>query len=308
MPAQFTPDSRELVFATSVQLADSGGILFSDGKPRMERWNLGDRARVASEVLPAPTCGSFALSSDGRTLACNDMEGNLRIVDTASREIVLEKTKVVRLTWILEDAKIGRADLTPESAQVGNLAEATLEFSPDGRFFVARPAGMNSGSAVMWDMRERHVLKPAGALKALNALGTDFAFISSDRILIWNSLKWRKGYTLSARVVSFPDGNLLSTVKVPWGEDTHAAADSQFLIVRHPFHQQFVNFWPGRIRVRTPAEGTVALELSTGQAIISGAPALDVFGSYYVAELKNGDVGIYERGKGLQVSASLQPN
>ncbi len=47
------------------------------------------------------------------------------------------------------------------------------------------------------------------------------------------------------------------------------------------------------------------MEFATGQVIISETPALDVFGNHYVAEVRNGEVGLYERGKGLQASVRL---
>jgi len=48
-----------------------------------------------------------------------------------------------------------------------------------------------------------------------------------------------------------------------------------------------------------------AVELSTGQVIISETSALDVFGRYYVAETSAGVVGLYERAKGLQATVAL---
>jgi hypothetical protein len=40
--------------------------------------------------------------------------------------------------------------------------------------------------------------------------------------------------------------------------------------------------------------------------ITSETPALDVLGKYYATELPNSEVGLYERGKGLQASVSLK--
>jgi hypothetical protein len=49
----------------------------------------------------------------------------------------------------------------------------------------------------------------------------------------------------------------------------------------------------------------IAVELDTGTGITSNWPALDVLGSYYVAEPSAGEVGLYERGKGLRATVSL---
>ena len=48
-----------------------------------------------------------------------------------------------------------------------------------------------------------------------------------------------------------------------------------------------------------------AAEIGTGQVITSETPALDVFRDHYIAEPRPGEVGFYERGKGLQASIVL---
>ena len=53
-------------------------------------------------------------------------------------------------------------------------------------------------------------------------------------------------------------------------------------------------------------DGAIAVEIDTGEVITNGMPGLDIFGAYYVAELPNGEVGLYERGKGLISSVSLK--
>jgi hypothetical protein len=40
--------------------------------------------------------------------------------------------------------------------------------------------------------------------------------------------------------------------------------------------------------------------------ITSDRPAIDVFGGHHVAEFCPGEIGIYERGKGLQASIALR--
>jgi hypothetical protein len=39
--------------------------------------------------------------------------------------------------------------------------------------------------------------------------------------------------------------------------------------------------------------------------MVSDTPALDVFGSHYVAERLNGELGLYEVGKGIQATVKL---
>jgi hypothetical protein len=79
-------------------------------------------------------------------------------------------------------------------------------------------------------------------------------------------------------------------------EPLFRAADSGFAIVR-PFGRKFL--WNPYVTK------SAAVELATGQAIISDTLPLDVFGHHYVAEPFAGAVGLYERGKGLQATVAL---
>lgn len=89
----------------------------------------------------------------------------------------------------------------------------------------------------------------------------------------------------NAKVVTFPSGRVLSSVKIPIGRFYRTS-------------------YPGYVVVRPFAlsHRMAAANLSTGEVIISDG-ALDVFDHYYVAELVNGKkVGLYEIGKGLKSS------
>jgi hypothetical protein len=50
---------------------------------------------------------------------------------------------------------------------------------------------------------------------------------------------------------------------------------------------------------------SAAVELGTGLVIISPTQAIDVFGRLYVTELTNGDVGLFEIGKGPVSSVAV---
>ena len=50
------------------------------------------------------------------------------------------------------------------------------------------------------------------------------------------------------------------------------------------------------------------MELATGEIIINNRFAFDVFGNYYTAEPNLGEVGLYERGKGIVAVVSLHSN
>jgi hypothetical protein len=124
--------------------------------------------------------------------------------------------------------------------------------------------------------------------------GRQFAFAGPDRLII-SSLWWVRHNTVTARVVAVPSGQVLSKPKIPPGP-LFRAADPGFVIVR-PFGQ-YAAYDPKR---------AAAVELSTGQIIISNTPAIDIYGRYYIAEPSPGVVGLYERGKGLQATLALHP-
>ncbi len=294
-PAMFTPDSRDIVFVSSA----ASLRLPTTGTAHFERWSVGTRARAALLEFPVHGCGTHELSPDGGTLACVDRGGTLWLLDVRSGEVVFQKPHFAKpfLT--------GNPGDPPQP--FGDLGEAWLDFSPDGRFVIALPKGAR-GSAVAYDISGKGEVKLQGALGRLattysqetelvsaRSYSTSFAFISPKRVVssphfdeVWHP-------TVAGTLAGFPSGNVLSTVKLPPGP-LFRATDSRFVLIR-PFGQ-----YP-RVNGEPRA---AAVEISTGQVIVSEAPALDVFGSRYVAELTDGGVGLYERGKGLQATIKRQ--
>jgi WD40 repeat protein len=307
--AEFTPDSQEdIVFVSSITRVSLTQFTIVHGTPRVERWSVHDRTSVASLPLPGLLCGTVSLSPDGRTIACDDFEGTLRVIDAASNESVLEQWKFVRYfkssRW---DPSKPLQQPLPGYALLGDLGSARLEFSPDGRFLLAVPGA--EGTALIWDIHSKCLVRLGGGLRVVNRPGRDsldfLDFVGSDRVLISSGALGNKNYTVPATVVSFPDGNKLSTAKIPWAPSMRRAADPAFAVVVQPYYSEFVEVYGRSHRFKEPSGGAAAVELATGQMITSDTPALDVFGSHYVAEVRPGEVGLYERGKGLQATVVL---
>jgi hypothetical protein len=295
--AQFTPDSRNVVFVSSATPVNSPKILFAKSADHVERWSIADRTRVESATLPVLVCGTEELSPDGAVLACLDLESTLRFVDVASGLTIFEEKEFTRLFRCDSLSESG-----PPVSFCGELGSARIDFSPDGRFVVVMPKNAG-GSPLAWNARERTIVELTGPLKLLKQRGS--AFIAPDRILIWNGVARkndRNRGVANARVIEFPSGKLLSEPKIPNG-GFFRATDPGFLVIR-PFGLgttfAFVRgeFLLGR---RSPNRAA-AVELSTGLVIISDTPALDVFGRFYVAEHTKGEVGLYEIGKGLKAA------
>lgn len=188
----------------------------------------------------------------------------------------------------------------------GDLGSASVDFSPDGRFVIALPWNAR-GSAVAWDLHQRREVRLRGAMKKLTTLfsletemvasefySVSFAFVAPDRLIMSPHFDEISHATVATTLAAFPSGKVLATLKLPPGP-LFRAADPGFVLIR-PFGQY------------TRPDGkprAAAVEFSSGQIIVSEAPALDVFGNKYVAELTNGGVGLYERGNGLQATVKL---
>jgi len=267
--AGFTPNSQEVVFISPPDgSADS----------HVERWRLTDGNQVGSFKIATAGCVRQELSPDGRILLCSDRDGTVRAIDVTSRETILEQRKFEKqgFGW--------RADAT-----IGAPGNVEFYFSPDGRFVISR--GITR--SIAWDLRQKAEVPLAGQLKhGLRAM----AFMEPERIILPKSGPGKLG-TVTADLVEFPSGSVVSTYKIPPRLDS-AAADPEFVIVR-PF---------GILRRpfdTSAMHGAAAANLATGLIIVSDYPVLDVSGHFYVTESDLGEVGLYEIGKGLQAKMTL---
>ena len=312
----FTPDSHQLVFVRSMIQVDPTQIRLMDGTPRVERWDVRDRMHVASSSIPNLVCGSVALAPDGGTLACDDMKGTLQVVDVKSGKVDFTKRKFARArvsVWADQEVTVDSA----------NLWAADFEFSPDGRFLIAVPK--DDGDAVIWDRREKGTLNARGQVKMLSKMTERayfFAFLSPDRLAIARSryVNSKKALECDAVILKFPSGDVISTQHLPRCPGGYSvdfrrtterllrrAADPKFLIITH---EEIINgtigdrnSWhhvvpPTGKSAKTRIE-TSAVELSTGRMIGAGLHAVDIFGNRYVEDLRPGEIGLWERGKGL---------
>ncbi len=278
--AWFTPDSQQLVFVTSATSANSQRIVLVGPPAHVERWDIANHARMQSTEVRLPPCDTEALSPDGCALACVDFGGTLRLIDIRRGETILEVKQLGR--------QLVSGDLLhPRSYSVGgDPGAADIDFSPDGRFVIAAPEGAKAeGSPVAFDLQERQRVKLKGGMRKL-LLSQEFAFVSPQQVLIAQLVVGPP--TVTAALVAFPAGKVLLKPRIPAGGRLLRAADPGFVLI-HPF---------GLGAYYDPqAKRTAAVEYKTGEVIISETPALDVFGTHYVAQLPSGEIGLYERGK-----------
>jgi len=253
--AQFTPDSTEVV------------LLAAD--TRVERWNIANRQRVDLTEIPIRRpCLARKLAPDGRMLACLSSDGSLSLIDIASGDAVLEKKDFTTGFSLLVLVLLARA---------GEPAFTRMDFSPDGRYFVAL-SGDASEAPIAWDLRERGKISLGGALRGLSS--ASFVFAGADRIVVPNGDK--------SELISFPSGLVLAKSSLPGGDITRAA-DSNFVFVR-PL---------GKLAVG-------CADMRVNQAVLTGKlAAMDRLGQVYVAERLTGEVALYEVGKGVRATVQL---
>jgi hypothetical protein len=256
--AQFTPDSKQVIFVRPVIRIDMQKLALAGESQHVERWDLATQTRASVTALPQMRCGTERLSADGKLWACDDLYGVLRVFDVLSGKTVFEKqhfNKPVSGPGPPEHVSQTRIYSVPGNSR--------LEFSEGGRFLMAVP--LDLGTPLLWDSTARKPVELAGALKrGLEAYRESFALLAGDRILT-GTLQGRAGrWTSSYLLTEFPSGQSISELTLPLGE-VAAATD------------------PGIVLVHSDG-GVLAFDLETAQVFGEGSSALDVFGDHFVAQ------------------------
>ncbi len=316
---QFTPDSQYVTFLSGGTRADAAEIKFSKSGARVQYCSIAGGARTNAHELPSHACGTEQLSPDSRSFACDDLFGTLWLIDTNSGRTILRKDGFGSHDYGWNGASVElRSGSNVVSSDPG--LSVRMAFSPDARYVIAAlqehltiarlpdidltPKEWWSGRAVLWDLRLGNPVALKNHLEVLAASAVThpldknpdrrrfFTFLAPDRLLV-SDLFYAKNGHVTAELLEFPSGRLLSKPVLPAGE-LFPATDPSFVIVR----------LSGKDTIDRP-QRTAAAELDTGELIVSETPALDVLGRYYVAEPRRGRAGLYELGKGLQATIDL---
>lgn len=252
LPAQFTADSAA-VFVYSRDL-------------RIERWDLTTRRLAAvRELAPLNPCFWTALSGDGRFLACVDLEAALTILEVETGQTVFQRANFYRLG--VNDAFY---ELMSLGGNVRRAGELVMQFSPDGRYFVAAHSAFSGASRLVYDLEKRVQLSlPNQSLKMLD---TGFTFLSADKVLALNATQPGR-----STVVTIPSGVIGETFAFPVGLQ-EATADGKHVMIR-PMEDHAVGVF----------------DLSTRKLVkTSVTSAFDVYGHRYVAERGVSDIGVHD--------------
>jgi len=263
--AGFTPDSREVVFLSSAT--------------HVERWNVAGQERSGSaEILTREPCAAELLSPDGRILACYEREGTLRLLEVGSGAVLFEKKDfgaALRVFPLEISFSLLRAD----------TALARTAFSPDGRYFLALPLdGVDRAIPICLDLTLKAAVSLRGGLKKLS--GHRFVFLDSGRLMM-SPIAPNAGADVTATVVRFPSGEVLSTPTVP-SAPLYRATNPEYIIVR-PL---------GKF-------AAVAIEYASGKGVTSKVPAMDFYGRFHAVERVTGELALYDSDNKAVATARL---
>jgi WD40 repeat protein len=202
--AQFSPDSRQLVF-------------FSSGL-RVEVWDIDSQEQTSVADVPAIRgCRQAELSPDAKYLACLGTTMDLSLYDVAAGESIFKKESFF--------------DLNPGFGELAAIYKflfllthpevATLRFSPDGHYFAA---SSRTRKDVIFDLSTKRVVNVSGALST--AMAYSFTFVGPNRIVGVDDFNPQK-----SPLVEFPSGKVLD--HLPLGGTTlTAATNPKYILVR----------------------------------------------------------------------------
>jgi len=203
-PAQFSPDSRQVVF-------------FSSGL-RVETWDVERQEQTSVADVPALRgCRQTALSPDAKYLACLDGTLDLTLYDVASGEVIFKKEKF----FDFDPGLSGYGGFFKFLYFLTHQELVTLRFSPDGRYFAA---SSRTKEDVAIDLTTQKKISVSGAIHT--AMQYSFTFAGPDRIVGLDMFNPQK-----SPVVEFPSGKVLDHVPLGGGSLV-AATNPKYILIR----------------------------------------------------------------------------
>jgi WD40 repeat protein len=202
--AQFTPDSRQIVFYNS-------GL-------RVETWDVEQQEQVfLNDLTVLRGCRQTALSPDGKVLACFGSALDLSLYDTATGESFYKKERFY-------DPASGASSINQWIKVILLYSGAPvlhMEFSPDARYFLASSPDEDR---LGFDLSQHAEVKIRGALPKF--LKESFVFLDSERVVGIDP-----GSPEKSAIVRFPSGEILD--QVPLGRATLApSSNPRYVLVR----------------------------------------------------------------------------
>jgi WD40 repeat protein len=268
-PAQFTPDSKSVVFYNH--------------DLRVEEWDVtAKKLKSAKELYAREGCIQTALSSDGRTLACLDGKFALALYDVEKGEPFFTKKEFYKPDFNDYWRLIFYQLFADEGTEFDWVSMA---FSPDAHYFAAGQQALTFNafgaasqlSTVALDLATRAPVQLNDNIKRL--LGNRFVFIAPDRILGLHTQDERK-----SGVVTFPAGEVVE--QFPIGGRLAPVARGDYVLIS------------GLSAKSGPRMSVFLFDLKTKKFIRgSKTPAMDVYDHWTVGERVNGELALYDLDK-----------
>ncbi|HWB33185.1 MAG TPA: M48 family metallopeptidase [Acidobacteriaceae bacterium] len=250
LPAEFSPDSKHVVFLTR-------GL-------HTEEWSIADQKLVTShEPLSQHDCIQSKLSPDGRTIFCIALREDdpyvyldLFVLNVADGSVIFQKKGFFEPTFnFLVQLAISAYSPVPTELMYSSL-------SSDGNFLLIGP----SESKLAFDLRNRTLVPVKGDLK--HDVTGAYAFIGSDKVLgVASGVPDRSG------LFSFPEGRRLQAAPFELA-DLESVTDGNYVLSHD---------------VKDYAIGLADVSQSQFIAA-SKAPAMDVWNGVVVNETVDGAV------------------
>jgi WD40 repeat protein len=258
-PAQFTPDSKFVVF--------------SNAALHVEHWSIEEERRTAAyEVTKPDGCMQTQLSRDGGLLACLDGNFNLSVLDVATSAAVFQKKSFYTLTAFEGFAFLLLRILAGDD----EIPFLQMGFSPDNRYLVAA----RGTTALVLDLTTRSPVSIPLAMK--NHLGTGFAFLGPDRVVVLEGKK--------SALMRFPSGELIS--KIELSRQAIAGATAGDYLMLRPISDYPVG----------------VMDLNKKEIILAHRRgAMDVYGDVAIGERVGGEVSLYRLSDGQRTESLTLP-
>lgn len=280
-PAQFTPDSRTVVFHTS--------------NMRVEFWDIAEqKLKNANEVVVRKSCIQTALSPDGKELSCLDSDLGLNLFEVATSASIYEKKSFTQIGFfealsLLVYSLLAGDDDAPGT---GEIELINMAFSPDGHYFVAgdRTANFNGLGfateiqALVVDLTTRSAVPVKGDFKKI--IGGGFAFVGPNRVVGTNLDNSKK-----SGLYNFPSGEVIENFEM--FTNTFGPVTSGNYVLLRKFGKLSGLMW----------------DLSSRKFFnINDRPVLDLYQEVAAVEQQNSELGLYNMKNGAVQRLSLPQN
>ena len=276
--ANFTPDSQEIVFYTD--------------NLHVERWSVAEAKQLdVKEVVIRKGCLETELSPDGKLLACLGPDFDLSLIKVETGEVIWHKKDFYAPNYFQYLSIYAELYVRKSDSSDLNLALLNMRFSRDGHYFAAGYHGpLEFRRSMVGDVGE--VIDTATLTKVpipvslRKLIAGGFIFMENDQLVGINRENVKK-----SAVVKFPSGEVLAELEL-WRQGMTAATRGDYLLIRP---------------IKDYPLGVMDIKRKTISKVNERA-ALDIYDPYFVAEMRNGQVGLYRLEKNELVGTTVLSN